>query len=330
MKDLPWMTVLGTMLIVFTSVQSSAAEFQVDETNSTVSMNYHPASTIKSCLDSSNCTSLSFNSRAIDNLLAGREVKSDMDDNKNISAQALRSGQLYSISEKATSFFKAKLISHNPVDRKITISYSISLTASESKHSFWEQNKIASLSGNNYAKFIDTKLSVLDIPNKVLLNQFEIFEIAKCSKSDKYCFSELAYYPDYNLYLLTSSMNLTEEQLKGAPAEQVLEGILKTFLPVFNPLAAKFYNVPPTYENDKNLSDYSLDSIILGIDVAVDDKQYVGYAGVEQKEHLSLFYNVEETNNSVVQLITRQCNELHRGNYPKNLVEEHCDYSGSR
>lgn len=330
MKDLPWMTVLGTMLIVFTSVQSSAAEFQVDETNSTVSMNYHPASTIKSCLDSSNCTSLSFNSRALDNLLAGREVKSDMDDNKNISAQALRSGQLYSISEKAASFFKAKLISHNPVDRKITISYSISLTASESKHSFWEQNKIASLSGHNYAKFIDTKLSVLDIPNKVLLNQFEIFEIAKCSKSDKYCFSELAYYPDYNLYLLTSSMNLTEEQLKGAPAEQVLEGILKTFLPVFNPLAAKFYNVPPTYENDKNLSDYSLDSIILGIDVTIDDKQYVGYAGVEQKEHLSLFYNVEETNNSVVQLITRQCNELSRGNYPKNLVEEHCDYSGSR
>ena len=330
MKDLPWMTVLSSMLLGFTSVQSNAAEFQVDETNSTVSMNYNPASTIKSCLDSSNCTSLSFNSRAIDNLLAGREVKSDMGDNKNISAQALRGGQLYSISEKATSFFKAKLISHNPVDRKITISYSISLTTSESKRSFWEYNKTASLSGNNYVKFIDTKQFALDAPNKILLNQFEIFEIAKCSKSDKYCFSELAYYPDYNLYLLTSSMNLTEEQLKGAPAEQVLEGILKTFLPVFNPLAAKFYNVPPTYENDKKLSNYSLDSIILGIDVAVDDKQYVGYAGVEQKEHLSLFYNVEETNNSVVQLITRQCNELRKENYPKNLVEEHCDYSGSR
>ncbi|QFT12857.1 hypothetical protein [Vibrio sp. THAF190c] len=330
MKDLPWMTVLISMLLGFTSVQSNAAEFQVDDTNSTVSMNYHPASTIKSCLDSSNCTSLSFNSRAIDNLLAGREVKSDMDDNKNISAQALRGGQLYSTSEKATSFFNAKLISHNPVDRKIAISYSISLTASENKRSFWEYNKTASLSGNNYTKFIETKLSVLDIPNKVLLNQFEIFEIEKCSKSDKYCFSELAYYPDYNLYLLTSSMNLTEEQLKGSPAEQVLEGILKTFLPVFNPLAAKFYDVPPTYENDKNPSDYSLDSIILGIDAVVDDKQYVGYAGVEQKEHLSLFHSVEETNNSVVQLITRLCNKFRKGNHPKNLVDEHCDYSGSR
>ncbi|MGF1889130.1 hypothetical protein L4D13_23795 [Photobacterium profundum] len=251
-----------------------------------------------------------------------------MGDNKNISAQVLRNGLLYSISETSSSVFRASLISHNLEEKNLQFTYSLTLTTQDTKRSIIKNKKVASLSGQDYERFIETKSLNIHIPNKFLLDQTQILDVAKCSDKEKYCFSELAYYSDYDLYLVTLSMKLTKDELKNNPTEQVLEGVLKVFLASINPMAAEFYGASSVLGENVNANKYSRESIILGVDADVEGRQYVGYARVKRGEYLSVSTSVEETNESVIQFITRLCNIVRSGNYRASLVEEHCDFGG--
>ncbi len=318
----------GVLLMSFLSSGLSAAEFKIVDSEYLVPMNYYPASTIGLCSESNNCTYLSLNSHAINNLLSGREVITGMGSNKNISAKVLRSGLLYSISDVSSSAFRASLLSHNPEEKNLQLSYSLTLTTADTKRSIIVNSKIASLSGSDYERFIETTSSNINIPNKVLLDQTQILDVVKCSEKDKFCFSELAYYSDYNLYLVTLSMMLTQDDLKNNPPEQVLEGVLEIFLASINPMAAEFYGGSSVLGENVNSNKYSRESIILGVDADVEGRQYVGYARVNHSEYLSVSTSVEETNESVVQFITRLCNVVRNGNYPESLVEEKCNFGG--
>ncbi|MGF1725539.1 hypothetical protein [Photobacterium nomapromontoriensis] len=311
----------------FITSQLSAAEFKIIDSEFLVPMNYYPASTIGLCSKSNNCTYLSLNSHAIKNVLRGREVRTGMGDNKNISAKILRNGVLYSISDTSSSVFRASLLSHNHEDSNLQFTYSLTLTTADMERSIFENSKIASLSGQDYDRFIETTSSNINIPNKFLLDQTKILDVAKCSNKEKFCFSELAYYSDYNLYLVTLSMMLTQDDLKNNPPEQVLEGILNVFLASINPTAAEFYGASSVLGDKSIVNKYSRESIILGVDADIEGSHYVGYARVTHGEYLSISTNVEKTNESVVQFITRLCNVVRSGNYPARMVDENCNFS---
>lgn len=326
------MLIVGVLLMSFISSGLSAAEFKIVDSEFLAPMNYYPASTIGSCSDSNNCTYLSLNSRAIENLLSGREVETVMGGNQNISARALRNGVLYSMSETSSSVLRAVLLSHNPEEKNLQFTYSLTLTTENTKRLITENRRIASLSGHDYDRFTETTSLSIHIPNKLLLDQTQILDVAKCSDKEKFCFSELAYYSDYNLYLVTLSMKLTQDDLKNNLPKQVLEGILRIFLASINPMAAEFYgasSVSVLGEN-VNANKYSRESIIIGVDADVEGRQYVGYSRVNHGEYLTVSTSVEETNESVIQFITRLCNVVRSGGFSASMVEENCNFGGAR
>ncbi|KIE18858.1 hypothetical protein SE23_20095 [Vibrio sinaloensis] len=316
--------VIRLILLGLVALKVNATEYKVVGSGEVSVMNYYPATTIVSCTENNECTYLSLNSHAIANLLTGRLIENSMGENRNISAKAIRKGVNYFISEKSSSLLSARLSSHDPEGKKLKFTYSITLV-SEDGRLIIEKNKTVVLLGSNYEVFLGTELLPHDIPNKRVLNPVEFLDVVECNVGDKYCFSELAYYTNYGLYLATLSMNLTQQEL-GSNTIAALEGVSKVVLTSINPVAAEFYGVPFDDPGSISGEEFSNRSVVLAIDANVEGRRYVGYARVNTNDGTSINYSVEETNESVIQYLTRACNSVRLGDFDKNVIDKYCDF----
>ncbi|MEZ9219966.1 hypothetical protein [Vibrio cyclitrophicus] len=226
--------------------------------------------------------------------------------------------------------FSAKLLSHDPKKQNLSFTYSVALSSKETLNGVVEKNRMVSLSGSHYYKFVNTKNQNFDIPNKVLIEQHPFEGFNSCGDEVKACLSEVAFYSDYNLFLVSLSLNLKTEELKNTLPEPALEAYLSSMLRSINPWAAEFYSSPYELNIDDIDNKFRLESAVVAVDANIGDKQYVGYAMVKMDENLSVSNSVEESNNSIIQYITRLCESVRSGDFPKKVVVENCNFSGTK